>query len=279
MGFRIPLNADEAARGFDKILVLGVYSSAGDAESKGAIEALIDNHHYSPKGFSVIKQGTPTNNTEGSESGFTKNDSFDGISYFVETGEALFDDDDDCDGKNLADALGIEYGPLHFVMNSDGKDVREARAMNVALYASTLGFYFATMMKPVLDDTSQDRLRSFFATHVSGRGPIPAIRIGNQPYGVLLTSDFSKWQWSREEPVFGTPFLSMLSNVLNHYHNVWKSLADQLMYTGRPGVDPTEVLINILGLQPGSASFFQRNGFRSGAALQQRSVPIWRKIL
>ena len=32
MGFRIPLNADEAERGFDKMLVLGVYSSAGDAE-------------------------------------------------------------------------------------------------------------------------------------------------------------------------------------------------------------------------------------------------------
>ena len=243
------------------------------------IEALIDNHHYSPKGFSLIKQGIPTNNMEGSESGFTKNDSFDKVSYFVETGEALFDDDDDCDGKNLADALGIEYGPLRYVLNSDGKDLRQARAMNIALYPSTLGFYFATMMKPVLDDSSQDRLRSFFTTYVSGRGPIPAIRIGNQPYGVLLTSDFSKWQWSRQEPVFGTPFLSTLLNVLNHYHNVWKSLANQLMYTGRPGVDPTEVLINILGLQPGSASFFQRNGFRTGAALQQRSVPIWRKIL
>jgi uncharacterized coiled-coil DUF342 family protein len=261
MGFRIPLNADEAARGFDKILVLGVYSSAGDAESKAEIEELIDNHHYSPKGLSLIKQGTPTNNTEGSESGFTKNDEFENISYFVETGEALFDDDDDCDGKNLANALGIEYDPLRYVLNSDGKDLREARAMNTALYPSTLGFYFATMMKPVLDEASQDQLRSFFTSHVSGRGPIPAIRVGNQPYGVLLTSDFSKWQWSRQEPVFGTPFLSMLQNILNHYHNIWKSLASQLMYTGKPGVDPSEVLINILGLQPGSASFFQRNGF------------------
>ena len=150
---------------------------------------------------------------------------------------------------------------MRYVLNSDGKDLREARAMNTALYPSTLGFYFATMMKPVLDEASQDRLRSFFTNHVSGRGPIPAIRVGNQPYGVLLTSDFSKWQWSRKEPEFGTPFLSMLLNVLNHYHNIWQSLANQLLYTGKPGVDPTEVLINILGLQPGSASFFQRHGF------------------
>jgi predicted nucleic acid-binding Zn-ribbon protein len=261
MGFRIALNVDEAERGFDKILVLGVYASASEGKSKEEVEELIDNHHYSPKGFSLVKQGTSTNNTEGSESGFTTNDAFDKVSYFVETGDALFDDDDDCDGKNLANALGIEYDPLRYVMNSNGKDLREARAMNVALYPSTLGFYFATMMKPVLDEPSQDRLRSFFTEYVSGRGPIPAIRVGNQPYGVLLTSDFSKWQWSRQEPEFGTPFLSMLFNILNHYHNVWKSLANQLMYTGKPGVDPTEVLINILGLQPGSASFFQRNAF------------------
>jgi len=261
MGFRIPLSAGEAARGFDKILVLGVYSSAGEAESKDRIEELIDNHHYSPKGFSLIKQGTPTNNTEGDPSGFTKNDPFDNISYVIETGEALFDDNEDCDGKNLADALGIEYDPLYYVMNSNARDLQQARAMNTALYPSTLGFYFATMMKPVLDDVNQNKLRDFFTSHVSGRGPVPALRVGNQPYGVLLTSDFSKWQWSREEPVFGTAFLSMLFNVLNHYHNVWKSLATELMYTGKPGVDPSAVLINILGLQPGSASFFQRNAF------------------
>ena len=164
-------------------------------------------------------------------------------------------------GKNLANALGIEYNPLRYVLNSDGKDLREARAMNTALYPSTLGFYFGTMMKPVLDDAAQDWLRSFFTNYVSGRGPITAIRVGNQPYGVLLTSDFSKWEWGSEEPEFPAPFLSMLLNVLNHYHNIWKSLASQLMYAGKPGVDPSEVLINILGLQPGSASFFQRNSF------------------
>lgn len=261
MGFKIQLTQEEATNGFDKIQVLGIYSSAHETESKETIEALIDNHHYSPKGFSIIKQGTPTNNTEQDGSGFSKNDPFDRTSFFVETEEPLFDKDDECDGKNLAHALGIEYDPLQYVLNSDAKDLKEAVAMNTALYPSTLGYYFSTMMKPVLNDANQDKLRNFFINHVSGRGPLPAIRVGNQPYGILLTSDFSKWQWKQNEPAFGNSFLTTLYKALGHYENIWKSLVDQLMYTGKPGADPSEVLMNILGLQSGSVSFFQRNGF------------------
>lgn len=261
MGFKIPLNADEATRGFSKLLVLGVYSSAQETESKSAVETLIDNHHYSPKGFSMVRQGTATNNTEQDGSGFSKTDPFDAISFFVETGKPLFDKEIDCDGRNLANALGIEYDPLQFIHNSDSKDLKEAIAMNTALYPSTLGYYFSTMMKPVMNNANQDKLRDFFIKHVSGRGPLPAIRIGNQPYGILLTSDFSKWQWKQNETIFGNTFLNTLYKTLDHYHNVWKSLLDQLLYTGKPGADPSEVLMNILGLQSGSVSFFQRNAF------------------
>ncbi len=261
MGFKIPLSVDEATKGFDKILVLGLYASADQTEGKQAVETMIDNHHYSSKGFAIVKQGTPTNNTEQEASGFSTKDPFDEISFFVETGKPLFEDNEECDGKNLADALGIEYDPLKFVLNSDAKERREAIAMNTALYPSTLGYYFGTMMKPVFNDANQDTIRNFFITHVSGAGPLPAIRIGSQPYGILLTSDFSKWQWKQREGRFGNPFLTMLYRVLDHYHTIWKSLLPQLQYTGKPNSDPSEVMMNILGLQSGSVSFFQRNGF------------------
>lgn len=269
MGFKIPLNADEAQTGFDKILVVGIYASADATEGKQAVETMIGNHHYSPKGFGIVKQGTPTNNTEQESSGFSKIDPFDEISYFVETGHPLFNDDEDCNGKNLADALGIEYDPLKFVVNSDAKERREAIAMNTALYPSTLGFYFGTMMKPVLNDASQDTLRQFFIKHVSGAGPLPAIRVGNQPYGILLTSDFSQFAIRQTEPDFGNSFLNMVLRVLRHYHGIWKDLLPQLHYTGKPDTDPSVVLMNILGLQPGSVSFFQRNGFSTETLLNR----------
>jgi hypothetical protein len=260
MGFRISLTPAQASRGFDKIIVLGAYLSADEKESQQALESLIDNHHYSPKGFGILSQGTATNNTNQSESGYAKKDVFDNISYFVETGKPLFTEIDDCDGRDLADALGIKYDPLQFVINSDGTDRRQAVAMNTALFPSTLGYFFDTLL-PVLSGNDQDKLRDFFVQHVSGRGPLPAIRVGNQPYGVLLTSDFSAWQWRREESVWGSAFLRAMQNVLNQYRTIWKGLLNEVMYVGKPGKGHSEVLMNILGLQPGSVSFFQRAAY------------------
>lgn len=268
MGFRIPLTQDEAVKGFDKILVMGAFLSADQIESKAMVETLIDNHHYAPDGFSLVTQGTPTNNTEQDGSGFTSSDPFNITSYFVETGDPLFDEHDTCDGKNLADALGIGYAPLQYILNANAKDLDEAIAMNKALYPSTLGYYFDTMMKPVLDATDQNKLRSFFTQYVTGRGPLPAVRVGNQPYGILLTSDFSKWKWTQTESSWGNRFLDTLFNVLSHYHSVWKNLSSQLLYTGKPGTDPSEVLMNILGLQSGSVSFYQRVAFSTDNLLK-----------
>ncbi len=194
MGFKIPLTAAQASAGFDKLLVLGVYLSADATASQARLEALLDNHHYSPKGFSLVPQGTPTNNTEQDGSGYSKNDPFNGISYFVEIGDPLFGADTDCDGRNLADALGIEYDPLQHILHADGVDYRQVVLMNKALYPATLGYFLETLLQPVIGQAGLDALRSFFCDNVTGRGPLPALRVGDQPYGVLLASNFGKWK-------------------------------------------------------------------------------------
>lgn len=263
MGFKIPITPQQAVNGFSKVLVMGLSLSTGANDSKTALETLIDNHHYSPKGFSLVRQGTPTNNTDDSGSGYTKNDQFNDISYFTETGDPLFNAGDDTDGRNLADALGIEYAPLQYVYNSNATDRREAIAMNAALYPATLGYYFDTLMQPVLSEITQNTLREFFVQRVSGRGPLPAIRVGNQPYGILLTSNFAQWQWSKKENQVNLGFLYNLQQVLGKYHAIWLSLLGQLNYVGKPGTEsePAAVLMDVLGMQPGSVSFAQRIGY------------------
>jgi predicted nucleic acid-binding Zn-ribbon protein len=267
MGFKIPLKAPYDTRGFDKILVLGLYLSADETRNQTEIEELIDNHHYSPKGFSIVPQGTPTNNTESDGSGYKSNDPFSDTSYFVETGDPLFVPDnpdyEDCNGKRLAEALGIEYAPLQYIQNSEGKDFLEATAMNKALYPSTLGYYTESLLDPVFDEESKDQIRNFFTTYVTGRGPISAIRVGDQPYGILLTSDFSKWKWGRLGEVYSSSFLNKTHQVIKYFQDEWDRLMSQLMYVGKPGADPSDVLMNVLGLQPGSASFYQRVGYSS----------------
>ena len=41
------------------------------------------------------------------------------------------------------------------------------------------------MMRPVFDDATIEATRLFFHAVVSGRGALPAIRVGAQPYGIL----------------------------------------------------------------------------------------------
>jgi len=265
MGFKIPLTPSQVVNGFSKIIALGVNLSASAPTAKKMVEDLIDNHHYSPKGFSIVPQGCATNNTDESGSGYTKNDSLN-TSYVTEAGTPLFAETDDCDGKNLADALGIEYAPLQNILHSNGTDRKEAVAMNTALYPSTLGYYFDAMLSPVISDALQDKLRDFFVDHVTGRGPLPAIRVGDQPYGILLTSNFDQWKWNANRGIFNRAildysFLNSLYAILKDYNEIWKSLLNKLSYVGKPLSDPSQLLMDIIGLQPNSASIYQRIGY------------------
>lgn len=263
MGFRIPITNLQATQGFDKVLVMGLLLSADETQSQKQVEELIDNHHYAAKGFSLVGQGTPTNNTDEAMAGFSSADPFASISYFVETGQPLFDPDllrnPDCDGKLLADALGIDYAPLQYVANAEKRDVREAVDMNAALYAGTLGYYFKGMLNKVLRTATLDKLRDFFVEHVTGRGPLPAIRVGKQPYGVLLTSDFSQWSFPRPlKPTPSTAFQENLFQIIRYYHGIWEGLLPKVSYVGKPNAAVDEVLMNVMGLHPGSVEFYQR---------------------
>ena len=274
MGFRINLSDAEARSGFTKIIALGVFLSADATESAGMLEELIDNHQFGPKGFSLVRQGTPTNNTERDGTGYSDNDPYDDLAFFTATDPAAFDPTNSdlkksrTDGRLLADALGIRYEPLQTVQRADQIDILEAVAMNTALFPSTLGYWLRNWTKPAVSEQAARMARSFFTSFVTGRGPLPSIRVGNQPYGVLLTSDFSRWKYPEGRPgatvvLLGDQigFLKELQEILNGLENTWDELVDELLFVGKPNTDSAEVLMNILGLHPTSVEFYQRIGY------------------
>ena len=182
MGFRVPLDATDSNSGFDQLLVIGLKLSADDADGQKLVEDLIDNHHYSAKGFSLVKQGSATNNTDNEESHFSSNDWLHDVSYFEETGDPLFTRQSDpnkaSDGQRLAEYLGINYEHLQYISNADATDHSEAVAMNRALYAGTLGYYLNSMLNEVMSNQTIQNVRELFTDYVTGRGPIPVIRVG-----------------------------------------------------------------------------------------------------
>jgi len=274
MGFRVRLNDEELRAGFAKILVLGVFLSADAQESAGLFEELVDNHQFGPKGFSLVRQGTPTNNTERDGTGYSDNDAYDDLAFFTATDPPAFDPNDpdqsksQTDGRILADALGIGYSTMQTVQRANQTDVLEAASMNKALFPGTLGYWLRNWMAPAISEEAAREARSFFTSFVSGRGPLPAVRVGNQPYGILLTSDFSRWQYPEDRGDFRlrlfadqTAFLKNLYRILSSLESIWNIIANTLSFVGKRNTDSAEVLMNILGLHPTSVEFFQRIGY------------------
>ena len=271
LGFRIDVDDDAVASGFDRLLVLGVKHSASADEARHLVEDLLDNHHYSLSGLAVVPQGTPTNNTEGNDSGYARAGRDAGQSVMTEAGPPLFvpvaDRSTATDGQRVADYLGIDYEPLVHVEGADLTDNAEAVAMNRALYAGTLGYYLDHMLNEVVGDGGLAAVRQHFSTHVTGRGPVAAIRVGSQPYGILPTSAFKRWRTSpaRGQGAIATvarrdPFQATLYAVLARLDEAWSSIDPGPAQIGAPGNGAAH-LLDVLGLQPTSAELYQRVGY------------------
>jgi hypothetical protein len=273
MAFRVPVTAADMALGFDKLLVLGLKLSADAPEAQSMLESLIDNHHYSNAGFELLRQGTPTNNTDGNDSGYTRG----GETGVAGAGPVRFTGMDDralaTDGQRLADFLGIAYEPLLHADGAQLSDHREAVAMNRALYSGTLGYYLDQMLNDVVDDSARLALRRHFTDQVTGRGPIAAIRVGNQPFGILPTSSLARWQPHSKKVITdgpravgaiasADPFEAALLTGLRVFDAAWSSkLADVPQLGGGGSGRGSDDLLKVLGLHPTSAEFHQRVGY------------------
>ncbi len=277
MAFRVDLTP-RTARGFDRLFVLGLRMASDAAQGKTELEALLQHHYFSRAGFALLPQGSPTNNTEEGSSAYSRTDDADASYDFVFKGKAQFTETDEwldkSDGQWLAEGLGIDGDWLKQVPRAGGADQIEARAMNAALWPATLGYFMDTLLQPVFSDDAIYYTRWFFDRFVSGRGTIPAIRIGRQPYGILPASAFSRIRWidgqenashtayarrfqERRATAFGQ-WLSQLKRVLDRLHGTWRSLALEVSHVTMATSDPQQALLDIVGLHPASVEFHQR---------------------
>jgi len=264
MGLKIPLSSTEAQNGFDKILVVGLKLSLNGSDGKEAFQNLLSNHLYSKNGLSILPQGTPTNNSEDNSSGYNRIEDPD------TTFKTLFKEEDvititsdplkKSDGQWLAEYLNIDMDLIKKLSNANGTDQLEARAMKDALWPGTLGYFMDEMMDNVFTDADIENTRNFFREYVSGRGAIPAIRIGKQPYGILPVTAFSRLNFPDQRGNVTTVspnYLNQLHSIISKISQDWNSLLPYVSYVGKDG-DPHQLLMDVLGLNSGSVEFHQR---------------------
>jgi hypothetical protein len=254
MGFRVPLT-DAIRGGLDQLIVLGLRARAPEV-SKADLETLITHQAGSSAGFRLLPQGTPTNNTGKIPSALGSTDeAASGFAAMFAAAPAATSVADRTDGQWLAELLGIDPAVVATIPGADGADQREARAMNAALWPVTWGYQLGTMLNPIFGTAALDATRSFFTRYVSGRGPLPAVRIGQQPYGILVTTAFSRLSWADNDP--DAAHRRKLNAVLAAAGQDWAALAADVAHLGAAG-DPHALLLSLLGLHPTSAEFHQR---------------------
>jgi hypothetical protein len=269
MALRIDLTPQQAAAGFDRIVVLGVRVSDTPAEGRKNLEALLEGHLYSRSGLELLPQGTPTNNTEKGSTTFNVHGDptsafaafFKDQPLYTPTGDPLLKSD----GQWFAETLSIGQALAERIPNANGRDQIEARAMHLALWPGTIGYMMRTMLAPLFSEDVIDRTRDFLSRYVSGRGWIPALRVGAQPYGVLPVTDFARINWLDRETLGPSilfrddgwlAYLRGLIAILRRIEADWNSRLASVSFVGKEGGDPQQVLLDVLDLHPASVEFY-----------------------
>ncbi|WP_118976928.1 hypothetical protein [Taibaiella koreensis] len=274
LGARIGLTDSQYNNGFSKILVLGVKSSLNVTESQNRLQALINNHHYTD-GFSLLKQGTSTNNTDTDYAGYSFVEFGNNTTFATEQGQALFNpvyvQRQKKDGQVLCEALGIDFDVMYHIFQSNGTDISNAMNTGNLLYQVSFG-YTANELMPIFGTRSSNNneLKQFFSDYVRSRGALPSIRSGTQPYGILPASVYSRINWDTD-PNAGLyrRIFDYTAALDRHWTNAVASL-EHVGFSGLaraaspPSSSPVQQLSDVLSQHAVSTEYVQRVGVGAG---------------
>ncbi|HHH28575.1 MAG TPA: hypothetical protein ENK57_09555 [Polyangiaceae bacterium] len=235
---------DVWTKGLDVLLAVGVSTKRGD-DADAELTELLQAHHYS-EGLAFAPQGVPTNNTDEVDSpwSFREVDPLALLARELDGEDAASGSKEN--GKRLGVALGRPDDPLLDRLEHANLDEETGQqAMNEALWPVTFGQYFDVLMAgedgdEKIPSNAVSYFRARFEQDVRGGGPLPAIRVGAQPYG-LLPVRFSEPTQPNEQWVDATPWFE---DTLHFLRSKWLDAKDDVV----PKLDP------VLGASGGTAS-------------------------
>jgi hypothetical protein len=243
----------------DRLLVYGVRRSLDANAAASELEALLQAHRCS-QGLAFVPQGTPTNNTETDRAGWQRT-----IEPRQPPPVSTATSDANSNSAILAAALGMSAQVLTDIDHADEREQSRARAMNVAMWRPSWGGFLEKINKvggtgATLSDGAREQTRRFHRDHVRGRGPLPALRIGDQPYGILPVSAASRWRTDR-----GDAFETKVRDCLDRLRKRWLGCVAKVPRMGAGPID--DVLLELLGSSPVCLSLRVRQIISSPFAL------------
>jgi hypothetical protein len=197
----------------DRVFAIGVRSSLSPDDSANELATLLEAHRYAG-GAEFVAPGTPTNNTESDRAAWTARSApTPPPTWPVDLAAGS-------DALNAATALGVDASSDTGLGTWPSPDVAAqpvAAASNTALWQATWGTFIdrlvaGSMPQPTIGDAMRESWRDWWQDNVRGGGPLPLMRLADQPYGMLPVSAIQQaWQPSGSQ-VVEAPMLSILRN-------------------------------------------------------------------
>jgi hypothetical protein len=94
----------------------------------------------------------------------------------------------------LAAALGIHWSVFTHARGASGHGNSEAGAMAGAFWEVLSSELLDVLGKEDVDESQRAALREQWFAHVRASGPLPLLRLGRQPYGVLPATSLTRYQ-------------------------------------------------------------------------------------
>ncbi|MEZ4447225.1 MAG: hypothetical protein R3B72_49555 [Polyangiaceae bacterium] len=253
MGLRVPL--DEATGTyFDRVVALGVCDTANATDQGRALEELLTGHRYSA-GLELMQIGASTNNDGTDPSALadpTSKELFAELAAAVAgppaaaDGEATAEDEawqqtHPTDGERLARALGISVASLAHVKGAERYHLSTSQELDRVIFPVTLGYYLTQLVSGNVPTAGIEFAREHLARYVFARGPLPPVRVGATPYGVLPISFTAGWKAQSVAE-------DALTQIVDKLRRDWLEMAESAPRMG-VGADPSAALYEILSMQ------------------------------
>jgi hypothetical protein len=198
VGMAFDLAVPPDTEGFDELYVFGVRLTETPQHSAATTLAeLFTGHRYS-RGFAFVPQNTPTNNSDAGGAGLPSSGERVEYAFDLERRPRAFSALAS-NGTAAARAFGI--APEVFAALPDSGAVAEipkepngfepelAATMLLVLWQTNVGAFAEDFLH--LTAAQANALRAFAISSVRASGPVPALRVGRQPYGVLPVTSLS----------------------------------------------------------------------------------------
>lgn len=287
MAISVPIPADKVSDiCFKSIYVLGVKKNLNATD----FEDFINSHIYGKSGMDLLKIGTATNSLDNIVSGFNSDD------QLIEEERYQIDvlkntSNIGSDALALQNALGLNKSMFEetlarmtsYANNEIGKAKKVNNELSKVFHSNFKNTKGTNPYKNKLNNFLAN-IPKFISNYALARGTTPSIRVGNQPYGILPTTAFSKFNFEDKADVliqkninkfrtnntdkleYDATFIQFsreLHSLLKHLNHIWTNIKkSKVLHSENLGNNPNTAhkkFIEMIGLTPVSVTFFERS--------------------